>query len=142
MTIKNVLSGPYKGATAALATANREHVLLYTCPAGKKFVLREIAGYTKINTNTFFQLFILKSGGAAPATNNVLDLAANGTTLAQSADAVPVTAQLGGGVAVLLSRATVLNEGDALYMRLSNNTGGNFDTTTIGIRGIVSGDET
>jgi len=148
MVWKTLKNGQIVGTNTALVTANSENVVIYTVPAGKTAIMREMiltpfGGNASVN----FNIYILPNGATDLATNVNQSVIPNFTK-----------AQLGGATvgfmgdsATLINSNTpifniapakfILSAGDQIKLRIFNSTGGNINDTTYGVNVQISGDE-
>ena len=141
MTLAVIKSGQVLGATAVLATNTRERILLYTVPAGKTAVVKEIV--TKLTSvvnpgaTGGIDIYVLKSGGTDVLTTSGLNF--TNIAIATIGDAVPIVTSLTSAV-VRTAMTLILEAGDALKLSIGNLSGGNIDTTLMSTSLQISGD--
>lgn len=146
MTLKRLASGLIRGTTGGggWATNTSENYSLYTVPAGKITYIKEIifVRWGSDVANISGQIYLLKSGGIDAETTNSTDLRNLGTS--NIIDAVPFHNQFSmstGQNVQVLGQNTILEAGDKIKFRLSNNTGGNRNSDEYGFILDISGDE-
>lgn len=144
MAIKRLASGKVRGTNVALATANSELVAVYTVPANKKAIIKEIVSKARVNPATSsVALYILKTGGTDIPTANstaIMSLDSDGI-----GDAVPIRSAAASETDITRTAMTLtLEAGDAIKVRFANGSGGNLNLTTadFSLQVEISGDET
>jgi len=140
MTLKALAEAKF---STALFVANTPQFFdIYTVPAGKTALVKEILAEVTKRTNAFFHIYILKSAGqdlpvAANAVSNFAAIENAGT----AADVVPQTAD--GGLSVLgltvLARTTIMQTGDKLRLMAQSAIADAADANRLKV--YVSGDE-
>ncbi len=119
MTLKNVVA--YKYSNAAILADAAQLVALYTVPAGKKFLLKEIIHWcAKTNPDTTLAIYVLKSGLADFTTGAIArGLGAKSIYAREVPDGCHVLVLDSNTDALegfLAHRETVLHGGDALKL--------------------------
>lgn len=145
MTAIQLFRGVRKFTNAALATATREVLVLYSVPAGRETLLTEGFWTLEGAVNLIVNLYILESGG----TDFPGGLLSSDTQRVFDDDlGVPIILEEGviGGVPAgqppysnEITRAHIMASGDSLRMNVLNATGGPADVTGLGIVGLISG---
>ena len=138
--IKSLFSGKTRGTNAALPATTQELVTVYTVPALKTAIIKEILmfGFTAA-ASVHYQLYVLKSGG--------VDVAGSTTPIeassANTGDCIPLDTDRTANLASTRTAMNlVLNAGDAIKMRIVNVSGGALTDLTTGYQLAISGDET
>lgn len=143
MVLSAIFQGNVAGATAVLATNNKELLTLYTVPAGKTVTIKEIisklVSLVSFGATGGVDIYVLKNGGADLQTTNGASFV-NISSAAQVGDCTPVITGLGTAAMVRTAMTLVLNAGDKLKVSLANASGGNVNTTGVLVVSEISGD--
>lgn len=139
MTLKSLFSGKIRGTNAALPATTQELVTIYTVPALKTALIKEIVmyGFTAA-ASVHYQLYVLKSGGT--------DVSGSTTPIEASSANVADTIPLDDDRTANLARTRtamnlILNTGDAIKLRIVNVSAGALTDLTTGLNIAISGDE-
>lgn len=141
-TVTRLASGVFFGANASLATSNSESVTLYTVPASKYAVIRDLFYvWRSNNANILMQLYVLKSGGTDAGTTSVNDIDDATNDMGDTISLSSAQASTAGGVNSATAPAyMILSAGDIIKVRLMNSTGATQNMTTRGLVIHISGD--
>lgn len=136
MALKRLYSGRVRGTNAALAAPNSEHITIYTVPASKVAVIKNITYWPRGNSaSVTVTIYVLKTGLTDSVTTNYL-----GSTLANH-DVITLAASFASNAAMgTLNTTVILEAGDKLNVEIAVTTG-TVDVTGIGVNIHVSGDE-